>query len=219
MKIGVIGLGNMATAMIAGLTKDGTILPTDIYGTDVYPEAGERAREKYGINLLPNNRAVAQEADILFLVVKPQQFSVPIDEIKDVVRAQTIVVSFGAGVPLDFLRKRFGRDEIKLIRCMPNTPALVQAGMTGVSAGPNVTRQDLDEVLRLLRCFGKAEEVSEHLMDAVVGIGGSAPAYVFLFIEAMADAAVAAGMPRALAYEFAAQTVYGSAKMVLETGE
>ena len=119
---------------------------------------------------------------------------------------------------LTYLKEAFGRPELKLIRCMPNTPALVLEGCTGVCAEENVTEEDMEQVLALLRSFGIASVVPERLMDVVVGVSGSSPAYVFMFIEAMADEAVAAGMPRKQAYEFAAQSVLGSARMVLETG-
>ncbi len=141
-----------------------------------------------------------------------------IAEIKSVVKEHTLIVSIAAGKTIGYLREAFGRPECKLIRCMPNTPALVLAGCTGVCADDNVTEEELTQVLTLLRSFGTASVVSERLMDVVVGVSGSSPAYVFMFIEAMADEAVAAGMPRGQAYEFAAQSVLGSAKMVLETG-
>ena len=129
------------------------------------------------------------------------------------------IYSGGLGVLAgDYLKEAFGRSELKLIRCMPNTPALVLEGCTGVCAEENVTEEDMEQVLALLRSFGIASVVPERLMDVVVGVSGSSPAYVFMFIEAMADEAVAAGMPRKQAYEFAAQSVLGSARMVLETG-
>ncbi|MDR0948226.1 MAG: pyrroline-5-carboxylate reductase [Lachnospiraceae bacterium] len=219
MKIGFIGLGNMATAMIEGITKDGSIKGEMLYGADVYPDAVMRAKERYHINGYTDSAQVAAEADILFLVIKPVQFAKAIDQIKDSVRPGTIVVSIGAGITLSFLKERFGRTDIKLIRCMPNTPAFVLEGMTGVSPDENVTMAEKEMVLDIFGRFGKAQEVPERLMDSVVAVSGSAPAYIFLLIEAMADGAVAAGMPRQQAYDFAAQTVYGSAKMVLESGK
>lgn len=218
MKVGFIGLGNMAEAMISGLLAKGMAAPQEIIGSAKTAATTEKMREKYGITVVSDNRQTAREADVLFLAVKPLIFPEIIAEIRDAVRAETIVVSIAAGRTLSYLKKAFGRPELKILRCMPNTPALVLEGCTGVCAGAEVPAQDVEKVAVLLRSFGRADVVPERLMDAVVGVSGSSPAYVFLFIEAMADAAVAAGMPRKQAYEFAAQSVLGSAKMALETG-
>ena len=215
MKIGFIGLGNMATAMIGGMLQKGIAKPEDIIGSS----KTETTAEKFKINTKTNNPAVAEQADILFLAVKPIFFPEVIAEIKDAVKADTLIVSIAAGRNLQYLKDAFDRPELKLIRCMPNTPALVLEGCTGVCIGENVTEDETEQVLSLLRSFGIASVVPERLMDVVVGVSGSSPAYVFMFIEAMADEAVAAGMPRKQAYEFAAQSVLGSAKMVLETGK
>lgn len=218
MKIGFIGLGNMATAMIGGMLARGLVEPEDIIGSARTSETVERVQEKYKITATIDNTRVAKEADVLFLAVKPVFFPEVIEEIKDVVRGETIVVSIAAGRDLVYLQEAFGRTSLKLIRCMPNTPALVLEGCTGVCPGQWVTAGEIDKVMELLNSFGRAYVVPERLMDVVVGVSGSSPAYVFMFIEAMADAAVAGGMPRQQAYEFAAQAVLGSAKLVLETG-
>lgn len=218
MKIGFIGLGNMATAMIGGMLEKGLVEPRDVIGSDKITAALERAREKYKITTGIDNAQVAKEADVLFLAVKPIVFPEVVEEIKDAVREDTVIVSIAAGIDLTYLTQAFGRPGLKLIRCMPNTPALVLEGCTGVCPGPQVKAEDLEKAMALLNSFGRAYVVPERLMDVVVGVSGSSPAYVFLFIEAMADAAVAGGMPRQQAYEFAAQAVLGSAKLVLETG-
>lgn len=131
---------------------------------------------------------------------------------------ESLVVSIAAGVTLEQLARALGHDR-KIIRAMPNTPSLVNAGMTSVTPNALVSSEDVAEVLTIFRCFGQAEQIAEPMIHPVVGVSGSAPAYVFMFIEAMADAAVLGGMPRAQAYKFAAQAVMGSAKMVLESGE
>ena len=156
--------------------------------------------------------------EILILAVKPQFLEEVIEQIKDVVKPETIVVSIAAGRTMEWIEARFGR-KLKLVRCMPNTPALVGEGCTGICANDQVTEEELAIVVGLMESFGLASVVTEKMMDVVVGVSGSSPAYVFLFIEAMADEAVAEGMPRAQAYQFAAQSVLGSAKMVLETGK
>lgn len=218
MKIGFIGLGNMATAMIGGILQQKRVEPQDIIGSARTEATKESVKSKFNITIAESNKQVAEQSDILFLAVKPIFFPEVISEIKEAVKESTLVVSIAAGKTLDYLRESFGRPECKLIRCMPNTPALVLEGCTGVCAGDNVTKEELEQVLLLLRSFGTASVVPERLMDVVVGVSGSSPAYIFMFIEAMADEAVAAGMPRSQAYEFAAQSVLGSAKMVLETG-
>lgn len=219
MKIGFIGLGNMATAMIGGMLQKEIAAPGDIIGSARTEATAEKVKGKFDITTTTDNTKVAEAADVLFLAVKPLFFPEVIAEIREQVRPETLVVSIAAGRTLDYLKEAFGRPELKLIRCMPNTPALVLEGCTGVCTGENVTEEDLEIVLSLLRSFGIASLVPERLMDVVVGVSGSSPAYVFMFIEAMADEAVAAGMPRKQAYEFAAQSVLGSAKMVLETGK
>ena len=219
MKIGFIGLGNMASAMIGGMLQKGIVKPEDIIGSARTAETGKKIKEQFHIQIADSNAQTAEQSDILFLAVKPHLLGEVISEIKDVVKGHTIIVSIAAGRSLEFLKEAFGREECKLVRCMPNTPALVLEGCTGVCIGECVTEGELDQVLVLLRSFGTASVVPESLMDVVVGVSGSSPAYVFMFIEAMADAAVAAGMPRKQAYEFASQSVLGSAKMVLETGK
>ncbi|MCM1056881.1 MAG: pyrroline-5-carboxylate reductase [Firmicutes bacterium] len=218
MKIGFIGLGNMATAMIGGMLEKGLTEPQKVIGSSKTSATAEKIKERFNITTVLDNRKVAEEADVLFLAVKPLFFPEIIAEIRDHVRAETLIVSIAAGRSLSYIKEAFGRPELKIVRCMPNTPALVLEGCTGVCAGDEVSEEDVEKVVRLMEAFGKAYVVPERLMDAVVGVSGSSPAYVFLFIEAMGDAAVAAGMPRKQAYEFAAQSVLGSAKMVLETG-
>ena len=193
MKIGFIGLGNMATAMIGGMLQKGIAAPEDIIGSARTETTVEKVKTKFNINTTTDNKIVAAQADILFLAVKPIFFPEVIDQIKDVVTEDTLIVSIAAGRTLDYLKEAFGRPELKLIRCMPNTPALVLEGCTGVCAEENVTEEDMEQVLALLRSFGIASVVPERLMDVVVGVSGSSPAYVFMFIEAMADEAVAAG--------------------------
>ncbi len=219
MKIGFIGLGNMATAMIGGMLQKGIAVPEDIIGSSKTETTAQKVKTKFRITTTTDNKTVAEQADILFLAVKPVFFPEVIAQIREVVAADTLVISIAAGRTLGYLREAFDRPELKLIRCMPNTPALVLEGCTGVCVGDNVTEEETEQVLTLLRSFGVASVVPERLMDVVVGVSGSSPAYVFMFIEAMADEAVAAGMPRKQAYEFAAQSVLGSARMVLETGK
>lgn len=218
MKLGFIGLGNMASAIIGGILKKGLVSAQDIIGSDKFPAGCEKAAQEFGIEAVTDNKKVAAEADVLFFAVKPLFLPEVMAEIKDVLREETLIISIVAGKSIAFMEEGLGGKSRKIVRCMPNTPALVGEGCTGACPNQNVAKEDMEQALMLLGSFGIAQQVPEYLMDAVVGVSGSAPAYVFMFIEAMADAAVAAGMPRAQAYTFAAQTVLGSAKMVLETG-
>lgn len=215
MKIGFIGLGNMGSAILGGILKQGNVKPDDIIVTDKAQIAVQKAVEMMKVKAAPGNVAVAEQADVLFLAVKPQIYEPVIKEIASSVKKDAVIVSIAPGKTIAWIDGLFGGK--KIVRCMPNTPALVGAGCTGVCANNLVSEQEMMQVMTLLSSFGKAHLVPENLMDTVVGVSGSSPAYVFILIEAMADAAVADGMPRSQAYEFAAQAVYGSAKMVLDS--
>lgn len=218
MKIGFIGCGNMAKAMISGILKNGLASKADIYASDISETGRMAAKEQLGIQMTDSNLAVVANADVFVLSVKPQYYESVIEEIKDAVKKDQIVVTIAPGKTLAWLLERFGK-EVKIVRCMPNTPALVGAGMTAATPNEFVTKEELSQVISILDSFGKTEVVGEYLMDAVVSVSGSSPAYVYMMIEAMADGAVADGMPRDMAYKFAAQAVMGSAKMVLESGK
>lgn len=218
MKIGFIGLGNMADAMIGGMLKKDMVKMKDIIGTAKTSATREKMADRYGIRIEKNNTEVAQLAEVLVLAVKPQFLAEVIAEIKDIVSPETLIISIAAGKSIAWIEETFGK-QMKIVRCMPNTPALVGEGCTGVCVNERVSEKETAYSIKLMESFGKASIVPEHLIDAVGAISGSSPAYVFMFIEAMADAGVAAGMPRKQAYEFAAQAVYGSAKLVLKSGK
>ena len=218
MKIGFIGNGNMGTAIIGGVIKNGLAAPSDIIVSDIN-EAGLKASgEKYGINITTNNKVAVEASDILFLAIKPNVIYNVIDVIKDSIDESKLVVSIAAGQSIAKLEEAFGKP-VKLVRVMPNTPALVGEAMSGIAVNANVSDDEKKTVLNIFDSLGKGELIEEYMMDAVTAVSGSSPAYVFMLIEAMADAAVQGGLPRAKAYTFAAQAVLGSAKMVLETGK
>ena len=216
MKLGIIGFGNMAEAILGGILKQGNVKADDIIVTDKAEIAVKKAAQMMKVKAAPDNVTVARQADVLFLAIKPQIYETVIKEIAGSIKNDAVIISIAPGKTIAWLDGLFGGGK-KIVRCMPNTPALVGAGCTGVCANGLVTEEEMMKVMGLLNSFGKAHMVPETLMDTVVGVSGSSPAYVFMMIEAMADAAVADGMPRPQAYEFAAQAVYGSAKMVLES--
>ena len=218
MKLGFIGCGNMASAIMGGIISNGLIRADEIIGADVFTPSKEKAKETLGIQTAESNIEVVQKADAFVLSIKPQFYAQVIAEIKDYVKENQIIITLAPGKSLKWLEEQFGKP-VKVVRTMPNTPAMVQEGMTAACASTSVTVEELAYVCDILKAFGDVEVVPEKLMDAVVAVSGSSPAYVFMMIEAMADAAVAEGMPRNQAYKFAAKAVMGSAKMVLETGK
>ena len=218
MKLGFIGAGNMASAIIGGIIKKGIYKPEEIMCSTPVEAERKKAEDSFGIKTTADNKELVKEAEIVFFAVKPQVIPAVAEEIKDVLGDDKLVITIVAGKSLKWYEDAFGK-QLKIVRTMPNTPALVGEGMTGVSPSSLVSEDELAKALEILSSFGKAEVIPEKLMDAVVSVSGSSPAYVFMMIEAMADGAVRLGMPRAQAYKFAAQAVYGSAKMVLETGK
>ena len=216
--VGFIGGGNMAKAIIGGVIQSGLVGKENIIASAKSQKTVDFLRDTYGIQSTTKNEDVAQTADILFLAVKPNMFATVIPEIRDCKKEGQVIVSIAAGQTIAAIEAAYG-GEIKLVRAMPNTPALVGEAMSALCLNANVSEEEAAEVTSIFESFGKAEIVPESMMDAVIGVSGSSPAYVYMFIEAMADAAVADGMPREKAYKFAAQSVLGSAKMVLETGK
>ncbi len=214
--IGFIGGGNMASAIIGGLVSSG-VASDNIMVSDKNKYALDSLKEKFGVVVSDSNVSVALQADMLFLCVKPNIIGIVADEIKDSIKNSTVIVSIAAGKGIEQLEELFGKDK-KIVRVMPNTPALVGEGMSAVCSN-KAAEQDADSVVNIFSQMGKCEKLSEKLMDTVTAVSGSSPAYVFMFIEAMADGAVQGGMTRDSAYKFAAQAVLGSAKMVLETGK
>lgn len=218
MKLGFIGCGNMASAIMGGILKNGLMEASDIIGADVFAPSREKVKDTLGIQIAENNRQVVEQAEAFVLSVKPQFYAEVIAEIKDLVREDQVVITLAPGKTLAWLESQFEKP-VKIIRTMPNTPAMILEGMTAACPNAYVSEEELEYACTILRSFGEVEVVPEKMIDAVVAVSGSSPAYVYMMIEAMADAAVAEGMPRSQAYKFAAKAVMGSAKMVLETGK
>ena len=209
MNIGFIGAGNMGGALIGGLKKEHTIFAYDKNQDQV---------ARLGVTACDSIKQLAEKADVIFLAVKPNVLEAVLIELAPFIDEEKLIVSVVAGKEILFI-KRVLEKNIRVIRVMPNTPALVGEGMAAVAWDEPATKEDAELVVQLLSPVGKAVVLPEGLFDAVTGLSGSGPAYVFMMIEALADGGVRAGLPRAIAMELAAQTVLGSAKMVLDTGK
>lgn len=215
--IGFIGGGNMGGAIIGGILKAQLVPADHIIASDVNERGLNVLKETYGIQTTTHNLEVSKKVDILFLAVKPNIYPVVINEIKEHIKEGVIIVLIAAGQSISMVEDLFER-EVKIVRSMPNTPALVGEAMSALCHNKLVSADEVEEIKAIFNSFGQAEVVNEYLMDVITGVSGSSPAYIYMIIEAMSDAAVLGGMPRDLAYKFAAQSVLGSAKMVLETG-
>ncbi|CAN5322590.1 pyrroline-5-carboxylate reductase [soil metagenome] len=215
--IGFIGSGQMATALAKAWTTAGLIDSARSVGSDSVAAAREKFTAVTGLKTVAMNKDAVASVDVVLLAVKPQMMPVVLTDLKSAIAPTTLVVSIAAGITLKQLTEGFG-SQTRLIRVMPNTPCLVNASATGSAAGTNATPDDIALVAKLFGAVGKAYPVPEHLLDAVTGLSGSGPAYVYMFIEALADGGVKMGLPRDVALSLAAQTVLGGAKMILETG-
>ncbi|MCM1990940.1 pyrroline-5-carboxylate reductase [Oceanirhabdus seepicola] len=217
-KIGFIGCGNMGSAMVGGMIKSGNIDKNNVIIFDRSTEKTSSLKERYGINVGKSSVDIASASDIIILSVKPNIYKDVIEEIKGIIDENKIIVTIAAGQKITDVEKMF-KKPVKIIRTMPNTPALVGEGMSALCKNQLATEQDLEEIKEIFECFGEAEVIKEDLIDAFIAVSGSSPAYVFMFIEALADGAVLEGMPRDKAYKMACQAVLGSAKMVMESNE
>ncbi len=218
MNIGFIGCGNMAKAIMKGIISTGIVEADHIYGSNATEAHAQAVHEEFGIHTSTINNNVVSNSDIIFLSVKPYQYQDVIAEIRDEVRDDHIIVTIAPGKTIAWLEEQFGKPT-KLVRTAPNTPALVGAGLTAYCPNDLVTDEETAQIEQLLASFGSTLPLKESLLDATSALGGSTPAFVYMFIEALADAGVAEGLPRAQAYNIASQAVLGSAKMVLESGK
>lgn len=217
--IGFIGVGNMGAAIIGGVIKAGFINKESVIVSDLSESLLNKAKKNYGIITTHDNKIVAEKADVLFLCVKPHIYPDVIREVANITKKGAIVVIIAAGQTLSTVTKQFNREDLKIVKTMPNTPALVNSGMTAVCPSNNLTKDEVILILDIMNTVGKTEILPESLFDAFTGIAGSAPAYAFMFIEAMSDAGVKYGLSREQAIKFSAQTLLGASKMLLETGK
>ncbi|MBP5185394.1 MAG: pyrroline-5-carboxylate reductase [Lachnospiraceae bacterium] len=215
--VGIIGGGNMGGGIAKGIAGANLVSPKNIIVADINAKRRAELEEELGIRCVAGNVELCSEADIIFLAVKPFLLADVIEEIRDYVNEDALVISVVAGQKLEKVEGLFKRN-LHLIRIMPNLGAVVGESMTGYTPNDRVTEEELSDAVELFESFGKCERIGENLMDVITAVSGSAPAYVCTFIDAMADAAVLNGMPRAKAYTICEQAVLGTAKYMLETG-
>lgn len=214
MNIGIIGIGSMGGSILKGLVESQFMNGENINVFEINKMLIKKI--KYNINVFSSEIELVQNSDIIILAVKPNIMSQVLEKIETVLDDSKIVLSIAVGISIDYIEKIIGKDK-KIVRTMPNTPAQVLEAMTAVSFNDRIDENDKCLITRILECFGKSVEIEEKLMHAYTGISGSLPAYVYMFIEALADGGVLEGISRDKAYEIISQTILGSTKIVLET--
>lgn len=217
-KIGFIGAGNMGKAIIKGLINSNFVSKESIYASEISKQAADKVSSELGIKVYTDNNELTKIADIIILCVKPHFIQSVVEGIKSNLTEQKQIVSIAAGISTNFIENILS-SKIPVIRVMPNTPALVGEGMTAVCKGKYVSDEQLKYIVELFSKVGRSIEVQEKFINAVTGISGSGPAFMYTIIEALADGGVKLGLPKNIALELAAQTAAGAAKMILETGK
>ena len=216
-RVGFLGAGNIGDAIIKGMIQSGLVPKDAVFASDARPERLAQMVQQYGIHGAADNVALVRACDVIVLAVKPQIIAAVLNEVGPAVDERKLVISVAAGVATATLRTHLGRSA-RLIRVMPNTPALVLEGVTAIARAQGLAPGDLETAQELFGAVGRVVVLDEEAMDAVTGLSGSGPAYVAIVIESLADGGVKMGLDRATAMLLAAQTVLGSAKLVLETG-
>jgi pyrroline-5-carboxylate reductase len=217
-RISFLGGGNMTEALVCGLLKAGLARPDDLFATDIVPERRSALQNQFKIRVGADNAQAAKTAEILVLSVEPQVLDEVLVGVRSVVRPDTLVLSVAAGYSIARVQAHL-RPHSRIIRVMPNTPSSVLEGISALAVGPEVSADQTRLAVRFFESVGKVVQVEERLMDAVTGLSGSGPAYVYLIIEGLADGGVKMGLSRPVAELLAAQTVLGAARMLLESGE
>lgn len=214
--IGFIGAGNMATALIKGLVQSGTYNSGQLLASDNNKKALEKISDLFGLKCSPSNRTLVKESAIVVLSVKPQIMGKVLEEVKDDIREDNLFISIAAGIPLKMIRTALGR-EMPLIRVMPNTPALVQKGMSALARGSLVTDEHMEAARGIFCAVGDTVEVKESMMDAVTALSGSGPGFIFRFMECMVEAGVDSGLDKATSLRLVVQTFLGAAHLAKES--
>ena len=215
MQIGFIGVGNMGEAILRGALRGGVVSPPQVYAYDPNTEKLNRLMEELGILVAASSEQLIANSEIVLLAVKPNMCAAILSQHADALAGKALI-SIAAGWSQQRL-KSYLPETVRVLRVMPNTPALIGCGMSVFECGDSLSTEEKAFAEHLFASIGRVRSVESHLMDAVTAVSGSGPAYVYMFIEALADGGVREGLPRALAYELAAQTVTGSAEMVLRT--
>ena len=217
-RIAFIGAGSMTEALVAGMLTAGVTKPQHLYTSDILPSRRDYMRAHYGISTGEDNREAAAWGEVLVLSVEPQVLDEVLNHGKASLREDSLIVSVAAGYPIARVAAHLTSD-MQIVRAMPNTPSSILAGVTALAFGQNVSDLHRTVAMTIFEAIGKVVVVDETLMDAVTGLSGSGPAYIYVMIEALADGGVRMGLPRHVAEMLAAQTVLGSARMLLESGE
>ena len=216
-KIGFVGCGNMGKAMLQGIVNSNIIKKENIIVSTKSNESKENIEKIFNVKATLDNKEVVKNSNIIFFAVKPNMYKVVMEEVKEYIDKDDIIISIAAGISIRNI-EGFLSENNKIIRTMPNTPALVGEGMTAICTNKMIEKEELEICESIFKTFGEYEFIEEKDFDAFIALCGSSPAYVFMFIEAMADAGVKLGIPRNKAYKMAEQSILGSAKMALETG-
>ena len=217
-RLAILGLGKMGSILMQAFCRQKVLTPAQITATVNHAERAAALSAKYGIEVGTDNGAAIRDADVILLCVKPQTLSDVVREIERQLRPEQLIVSIAASVPTSYIEQRVPAN-VPVVRAMPNTPSMVGAGMTAFCCGTAVKPADLEVVQRLFNTVGESVRVDEKHMDAVTGLSASGPAYIFMILESLAEGGVKMGLPREIAMRLAGQTVMGSAKMMLETGD
>ncbi|OPJ59895.1 pyrroline-5-carboxylate reductase [Clostridium chromiireducens] len=217
-KVGFIGCGNMGSSMVGGLINSGFLKAEDIIVSTKTEASLKKLEAQFQVKTTLDSTIVAKESDIIILAIKPFMFKQMITEIRSELTEDKLIITIAAGITISNMEEWISGNS-KIIRTMPNTPALVGEAMSAICPNKNVTKDELDYCFKIFESFGECVQLEEKDFHGFIALCGSSPAYVFMFIEAMADAAVKLGIPRVKAYKMAAQSVLGSSKMVLETGK
>lgn len=216
--IGFLGAGNMSSALIRGILASGLVTPAQVRASDVSDERLEKLQKLHGIETTKNNLELVRWASVLVFAVKPQVIDRVVKETASAFGSETLAISIAAGIPIAAFERRLP-ENARVIRAMPNTAAIALAGATAIAPGSHATEADMSLAKHIFDAVGRTVVLDESLIDAVTGLSGSGPAYIMLIIEALADGGVKVGLHRETALLLAAQTVYGSAKLQLDTGE
>ncbi len=217
LRVAVLGTGKMGGILLQAFLKNNLLHPEQITATVAHPERALALSTQYGVHVTTDNLAAAHEADVILIGVKPIQVPALIEQIRPALTPEKLIISFAASVTTGSI-EHAAKEHLGVIRAMPNTPSMLAAGITALCGGRYVTEQQLSTAQRIFGTVGRTVIVDEKHMDAVTGLSGSGPAFIYIIIEALAEAGVNVGLPRDIATQLAAQTTYGAARMVLETG-